>query len=167
MLKKFVNEFREFIEKGNAFDMAVGVITGATLTGVVNSLVRDIMMPPIGLFLGRVDFGELFIILYDPNAHDIIDGIIHQNHYHTIAAANAAGVTTMNIGLFINALVSFLITMFAVFMLLRFVNRARRRTAAPPVPTRTCPLCFVDKVDARATVCPACCNKIVPDKIDI
>jgi len=157
-----VKEFREFVEKGNAFDMAVGVITGATLTGVVNSLVRDILMPPIGLMLGRVDFSQFFIILYDPNTKDVIDGIVHQHHYPTLAAAQAAGATTLNIGIFANAIISFLITMMAVFMLLRFVNRIRRKNAKPPVPLRECPLCFVDKVDARATVCPACCNRIKP-----
>ena len=105
---KFLADFRAFIERGSAIDMAVGIIVGGVMTSVVNSLVKDIIMPPIGLLIGGVDFSQLFVVLAGGEA-----GV----HYPTVAAAQAAGATTMNIGLFLNSIVSFLITMFAVLVL--------------------------------------------------
>lgn len=121
-----LKEFRAFIERGSAIDMAVGIIVGSVMTGVVNSLVKDIIMPPIGLLIGGVDFSQLFIVLSggEPGAH-----------YNTVAAAQAAGASTMNVGVFLNSLVSFLITMFAVFLFVRTVNKMRSKQ---PVTTRTC-----------------------------
>jgi len=154
MLKNFINEFKTFAMKGNAIDMAVGVITGSILTGVVNSLVKDILMPPIGLLLGGVDFSEIFIILRGG-----AEGV----HYHTVAAAQAAGATTLNIGLFVNAIISFVITMFAVFMFIKMINKMKAPAVAP-TPTRSCPYCFVGGINLNATKCPSCCSPIKPVK---
>jgi large conductance mechanosensitive channel len=156
MFKTFIKEFKEFAEKGSALDMAVGVIAGAAMTSVVNSLVRDIMMPPIGIMLGGIDFSQYFIVLKDSA------GILEHHHYASLAAAQAAGAVTLNIGLFANAIVSFLITMLAIFMVVRIINKIRNRR--PPNPMYACPYCFVDKVDQRATICPACCSKLTPIK---
>ena len=156
MFKNFLSEFKAFAEKGSAVDMAVGVIVGATMNGVVNSLVKDIIMPPVGLLLGGVDFSELFWVLKYPKA-GLIEGLVYESgHFTTLAAAQSAGATTMNIGLFANAIISFLITMFAVFMFVRIMNRIRDKK----ITTRTCPLCYVMNVDVRATKCPSCCADI-------
>ena len=152
MFRNFWKGFKEFTEKGSAFDMAVGVIVGATMTSVVNSLVKDIMMPPIGVLLGGVDFSQFFIVLKDS------EGLLEHHRYATLAAAQAAGATTMNIGMFANAAISFLITMFAVFMLVRAVNKIRGRK----ITARECPYCFVGNVSIRATKCPACCSALKP-----
>ena len=152
MLKKFLTEFKEFAAKGNAIDMAVGVIVGATLGSVVNSLVKDILMPPIGLLLGRMDFSQLFVVL-----RDAADGA---GHYSTLAAAQAAGATTLNIGLFVNTIVSFLITMFAIFLFMRMANNLRDKK----VVTRTCPMCFMTGINIKAMKCPYCCSALTPVK---
>lgn len=147
----FLKGFLAFIEKGNAIDMAVGIIVGSVMTSLVNSLVKDIIMPPIGLLIGGVDFSNLFIVL-DQGVHNIV------GEYPTLAAAQAAGATTLNVGLFLNSLVSFTITMFAVFVIIRSVNRIRGQK---PVTTRVCPYCKTS-IDRTATKCPNCCSKVTP-----
>lgn len=144
-----LKEFRAFIERGSAIDMAVGIIVGGVMTGVVNSLVKDIIMPPIGLLIGGVDFSQLFVVLHggEPGAH-----------YATVDAAQAAGATTINIGIFMNTIVSFLITMFAVFMIVRAVNKAR---AKKPATTHSCPYCQ-SSISNAATKCPFCCSDVEP-----
>ena len=125
-----LKEFREFIMRGNVIDLAVGIIIGAAFTTVVNSLVNDILMPPIGQLLGSVDFTDLFIVLGDGD-------------YDSLTAAQEAGAATINYGLFINNIIVFLITAIAVFMLVRTVNRIQRQfeqekeeeAAADPEPT--------------------------------
>lgn len=112
-----LSEFKEFAVKGNAMDMAVGIIIGAGFQKVVNSLVNDILMPPLGLLIGRVDFTNLFISL---------DG----NAYENLAAAQAVGAPTLNYGMFINTTIEFTIVAFAVFMLVRQLNRLRRSEEA-------------------------------------
>ncbi|MBN1281652.1 MAG: large conductance mechanosensitive channel protein MscL [Alphaproteobacteria bacterium] len=149
MFNNFLCEFKSFIEKGNAIDMAVGIIVGSTMTGVVNSLVKDIIMPPIGLLIGGVDFSQLFIVLSGEGAR-----------YSTVAAAQSAGATTLNIGLFINSLTSFLITMFAMFLFVRTVNKIRGKSLK-----RTCPYCK-SSIDAMATKCPNCCSEVKPEKVE-
>lgn len=144
-----LKEFRAFIERGSAIDMAVGIIVGSVMTGVVNSLVKDIIMPPIGLLIGGVDFSQLFVILSGGEA-----GV----HYNTVEAAQAAGATTMNIGVFLNSIVSFLITMFAVFLFVRTVNKMRSKQ---PVTTRACPYCK-SSINIAATKCPQCCSDVEP-----
>ena len=134
-------EFREFIERGNVLDMAVGIIIGAAFGTVVKSLVDDIIMPPIGLLLGGVDFTNLFITLGGGD-------------YASLADAQAAGAATINYGLFINNIITFLIVAFAVFLLVRAVQRMQaeeEEEAAPEAPTtKTCPECLSEiPIDAR------------------
>ncbi len=120
-----LKEFREFAVRGNVIDLAVGVIIGAAFGTVVTSLVNDVIMPPIGLALGGVDFSSLFIILKQ--------GTKAAGPYMTPAEAKLAGAVTVNIGVFINALINFVIVAFAIFMLVKAVNAARRQTPAAPV----------------------------------
>jgi large conductance mechanosensitive channel len=126
-------EFREFAIRGNVVDMAVGLIIGAAFGTIVTSLVNDVLMPPIGLMLGGVDFSNLFVVLKEGSAAP--------PPYASVAAAKAAGAVTVNIGLFINAIISFTIVAFAVFMVVKAVNAARRQPppaeALPPAPTPT------------------------------
>lgn len=149
---KMLKEFRAFIERGSAIDMAVGIIVGSVMTGMVNSLVKDIIMPPIGLLLGDIDFSQFFVVLSGGQ-----DGV----HYNTVAEAQAAGATTMNIGVFLNSVVSFLVTMFAVFLLVRFINKIRTQKV---VTTRVCPYCK-SSINKEASKCPNCCSEVVPEKI--
>ncbi len=139
-------EFREFALKGNVVDLAVGVIIGAAFGKITTSLVNDIIMPPIGLLLGKVDFSNLFISLSG-------------EHYASLADAKAAGAPTLNFGLFINTCLDFAIVAFAVFLLVREINAARRRLARgqeSAAPTdRPCPYCLT-AVPIQATKCKAC-----------
>jgi large conductance mechanosensitive channel len=120
-----LKEFREFAMRGNVIDLAVGVVLGAAFGKIVDSLVKDVVMPPIGLALGRVDFSNLFVILKDGAP---------PGPYATVEAAVKAGAVTLNLGLFINTLISFVIIAFAVFMLLKPVNRLRRLQEKPAAP---------------------------------
>jgi large conductance mechanosensitive channel len=122
-------EFREFAIRGNVVDLAVGLIIGAAFGTIVNSLVNDVIMPPIGLLLGGVDFSNLFIVLKD--------GTKAPGPYASLAEAKAAGAVSINIGVFINALINFTIVAFAVFLVVRGVNAARRAT--PPEPAEAAP----------------------------
>lgn len=121
-------EFRQFIARGNVVDLAVGIIIGAAFTGVVNSLVKDVIMPPIGKVTGGIDFSNLFLVL-------------GEGSYATLADAQKAGAATINYGLFVNTLIGFLIVSFVVFILVKQVNRLYRKEAeapsAPPAPTKT------------------------------
>jgi large conductance mechanosensitive channel len=139
-----LKEFKEFAMRGNVLDMAVGIIVGAAFGGIVTSFVNDVLMPPIGLLLGRVDFANLFVTL-------------RGEHLATLAQAKAAGATTINYGLFINTVINFLIVAFAVFLLVRQVNRMRRQPEpAPAVPTtKECPYCF-SSISIKATRCAHC-----------
>ncbi len=120
-----LKEFKAFAMRGNVVDMAVGIIIGAAFGSIVKSLVDDVIMPPVGLLLGNVDFSELFFVLKEGAT---------SAPYATVAAAKEAGAVTVNYGLFVNALVSFVIVAFAVFMLVRTINRLKREEpAAPPV----------------------------------
>jgi len=120
-----LKEFREFAVKGNVLDMAVGIILGAAFGTIVQSLVKDVLMPPIGLLLGGVDFTDLFMTLKEGAT---------AGPYVTLAAAQEAGAVTINIGVFVNALISFLIVAFAVFMVVRSFNRLKRQEEAPAAP---------------------------------
>lgn len=126
-----LKEFREFAVRGNVVDMAVGLIIGGAFGTIVTSLVNDVLMPPIGLMLGGVDFSNLFVVLKE--------GTKAAGPYASVAAAREAGAVTLNIGVFMNTIISFLIVAFAVFMVVRGVNAARREPppAAPPAPTPT------------------------------
>ncbi|MBR6597906.1 MAG: large conductance mechanosensitive channel protein MscL [Alphaproteobacteria bacterium] len=142
-----LKEFSTFVQRGNAIDMAVGIIVGSVMTGVVNSLVKDVLMPPIGLLIGGVDFSQLFVALDGSGAH-----------YETIAAAQAAGVTTLNYGVFMNSVVSFFITMFAIFLFVRTMNKMRDKK---PANTHACPYC-TSSINNSATKCPFCCSDVEP-----
>jgi large conductance mechanosensitive channel len=125
----FLNEFRAFVSRGNVIDLAVGIIIGAAFTSIVGSLVKDIIMPPIGLATGGVDFSNIFFTLSGGT-------------YATLAEAQAAGAATMNVGLFLNAVVNFLIVAFAIFILVKQLSRFQKKeeakeAAAPPPPPRS------------------------------
>lgn len=159
-----IKDFKEFINRGSAIDMAVGIIVGSAMTGVVNSLVKDIIMPPIGLMLGGVDFSNWFIVInrgLGEMVSGLDGGVVAPAKYATIEAANAAGAVTLNIGLFLNAIVSFVIIMFAVFMFVKIANKIRG-VATPTM--YTCPYCKKKDVEVSATICPYCCSKLKPVK---
>ncbi len=142
-----LKEFKEFAMRGNMLDMAVGIIIGAAFGRIVTSMVEDILMPPIGKLTGGVDFSSLFVSL---------DG----RHYDSLAAAKAAGAATINYGLFINTVINFLIVAFAIFLLIRQVNRLQKPAQAPAAPsTKECPRCF-SSIPARANRCPQCTSEI-------
>ena len=145
-----LREFREFIARGNAFDLAVGIIMGTAFGAIVTSLVNDVVMPPVGLLLGGVDFANLFVSLSGQT-------------YPSLAAAKAAGAATINIGVFMNTLLNFLIVAFVIFMLVRTVNRLKRQPApAPAVPTsKECPHCL-STIPIKATRCAHCTSELRP-----
>ncbi len=149
-----LKEFRDFAVKGNAADMAVGIIIGAAFVSIVNSLVADIIMPPVGLLLGNVDFANLFAVLREGKI---------AGPYGSLAAAKAAGAVTLNYGFFINTIISFLIVSFSVFLLVRSINRLRsREEAAPAAPTtRECPYCL-SAVPVNAVRCAHCTSELKP-----
>lgn len=146
-------EFREFAVKGNVMDMAVGVIIGGAFGTIVGSLVKDVMMPPLGLLLGGVDFSNIFIVLKEG---------AQAGPYATLSAAQAAGAVTVNLGLFINTCISFLIVAFAVFLMVRTLNRLKRAEApaAPAAPTtKDCPFCAT-AIPVAAVRCPHCTSEL-------
>ena len=144
-----IKEFKEFAVRGNVVDLAVGIIIGAAFTGVVNSVVKDIIMPPIGLLLGSVDFANLFVILKQG---------VPPGPYASVDAAQKAGAITLNYGLFINTIVSFIIVAFVVFLLVRGINRMRRGEDLPPT-TKECPFC-VSPIAIAAKRCPNCTSEL-------
>jgi len=146
-----LREFREFALRGNVVDMAVGIIIGAALGTIVKSLVDDIIMPPVGLLLGRVDFSNLFVLLKRGSP---------SGPYASVAEAQAAGAVTMNYGVFINTLVSFLIVAFVVFLLIRGINRMRREEEAPrEAITKECQYCL-SVIPIKATRCAHCTSEV-------
>ena len=147
-----MKDFREFIMRGNVMDLAVGVIIGAAFGTIVNSLVADVIMPPIGLALGNVDFTNLFVVMKE--------GAKAPAPYATMADAQAAGAVTLNYGTFFTHVVSFLILAFVVFMMVRAVNRMKAPPVAPAVPTtRDCPYCLT-AIPLRATRCGHCTSEV-------
>jgi large conductance mechanosensitive channel len=141
-----VEEFKKFILRGNVLDMAVGIIIGAAFGSIITSLVADVIMPPIGLLLGNVDFSNLFIVLKD--------GAKAAAPYASLAAAKQAGAVTMNIGVFINTIISFLIVALAIFLLIRSVNKLHRKQAEAPT-TQDCPHCLMS-IPINAARCGHC-----------
>ena len=140
-------EFREFAARGNVIDLAVGVIIGAAFGKIVSSLVNDIVMPPIGMALGRVDFKNLFVAL-------------NGQQYTSVADAQKAGAATINYGIFLNTVLEFVIVAFVVFLLVRQINRMKQPVpAAPEQPVRDCPFCLT-RIPVGASRCPACTSEL-------
>ena len=148
----FVKEFREFAVRGNVVDMAVGIIIGGAFGTVVKSFVDDVMMPPLGVLVGNVDFSNMKVVLRQGST---------PGPYETLAAARDAGAVTLNIGLFFNAVVSFAIVAFAVFILVRAINRLKRKEEAPPPAptTKDCPFC-ASAIPLKASRCPMCTSEL-------
>lgn len=145
-------EFKEFAMRGNVIDMAVGIVIGAAFGTIVKSLVADVIMPPVGLLLGGVDFSNLFVVLKNGAA---------AGPYASLADAQGAGAVTLNYGIFLNTVISFIIVAFAIFMLIKAMNAAKRKEPAPAAAptTKPCPRCLSD-VPLKATRCPHCTSDI-------
>lgn len=155
MTKSFFNEFKKFAMRGNVIDMAVGIIIGAAFGKIVNSLVGDIIMPPIGLLIGSMDFTNLFFVLKD------VPG--HHGAYASLAQATQAGATTLNVGNFLNAVISFAIVAFAVFLLIKGINKVqnaldKKEEAVLPT-TKECPYCR-EQISLAALRCPHCTSEL-------
>lgn len=147
-----IKEFKEFAVKGNVIDMAVGIIIGAAFGKIVSSLVSDLLTPPLGKLMGNVDFSNLFICL-------------SSEQYPTLDAAKAAGVATINYGIFINTVIDFIIVAFAIFILVKQVNRFKRAPdpAVNAEPTeKECPFC-ISKIPIKATRCPHCTSQLTDE----
>lgn len=145
---KIVDEFKQFVMRGNVIDMAVGVIIGAAFGKIVASMVSDIIMPPIGLLLGKVDFSSLYINMSG-------------KAYATLAEAQAAGAPTLNYGLFLNNVINFLIVAFVIFMLIKQINKLQKpaKPVAPAAPTtKECPFCC-STIAIKAVRCPSCTSQ--------
>jgi large conductance mechanosensitive channel len=149
---RMFKEFKEFAVKGNVVDMAVGIIIGAAFGTIVKSLVSDVIMPPIGLLLGNVDFSNLYVLLKAGTT---------AGPYASLADAQAAGAVTLNYGVFFNTIISFLIVAFSVFLIVKQINRLKREEEAPPAAptTKECPYCF-SAIPIKATKCPACTSSL-------
>ncbi len=144
-----LKEFKEFAMRGNVVDMAVGIIIGAAFGTIVKSLVNDVIMPPIGLLLGGVDFSELFITL-------------SEGEFASLAEAQEAGAATINLGVFINTILNFIIVAFAIFLLIRAINRMKKEEEAAPEPdptTKECPFCCTD-IPIKASRCGHCTSEL-------
>lgn len=141
-------EFKAFVMRGNVLDLAVAVILGAAFGKIVTSFVEDVLMPPLGLLLGKVDFGNLFVNL-GPNA------------FGSLTAAKAAGAPTLNYGVFLNAVINFLIVGGAIFLLVRTANRLHRHEPPPPPTTKECPYCR-STIALQATRCAYCTSQLQP-----
>lgn len=145
-------EFKEFAMRGNVVDMAVGIIIGGAFGTIVKSLVADVLMPPIGLLLGGVDFSNFFLVLKEGTT---------STPYAALSDAQAAGAVTVNYGVFLNNVISFLIVAFAVFLLIKAINQIRRKEEAPPAEptTKDCSFCF-STIPIKATRCPHCTSEL-------
>ncbi|MCX7784690.1 MAG: large conductance mechanosensitive channel protein MscL [candidate division WOR-3 bacterium] len=139
-------EFKEFAMRGNVIDMAIGIIIGVAFGKIVTSLVNDIIMPPIGLLLGRIDFSNLFIN-------------ISGKHYATLAEAKSAGAATINYGVFINTIIDFLIVAFIIFLIIRQINRLKPKPIPAEPTTKECPYCC-STIPIKATRCPHCTSEL-------
>ncbi len=146
-MSRILKEFKEFAIKGNVLDMAVGIIIGTAFNKIVSSLVNDVIMPPVGLLLGKVNFTELYINLT-------------RQSYASLAEAQEAGAATINYGMFINTVIQFVIIAFVVFLLVRGINRLRRPEQEPEAPqTKACPYCL-STIPLQATRCPHCTSQL-------
>lgn len=152
-MKNMIGEFKKFIMRGNVIDMAVGIIIGGAFTKIVNSMVADIMMPPLGLLMGKVDFSNWFVVIKQGAT---------EGPYASLSAAQAAGATTLNIGTFLNAVISFIIVAFCIFLLIKGINKlnAPKKEEALAVPTtKKCPFCC-SEIAIEATRCAHCTSEL-------
>jgi large conductance mechanosensitive channel len=140
------NEFKKFAMRGNVVDLAIGIIIGASFGKIITSLVSDVLMPPIGLILGKVDFSSLFVN-------------ISGKSYGSLAEAKAAGAATINYGLFLNTIVDFLIVAFVIFLVVQQINRWNKPAPAPPSTTKDCGYCATT-IPIKATRCPNCTSQL-------
>jgi len=140
------NEFKKFAMRGNVVDLAIGIIIGASFGKIITSLVSDVLMPPIGLILGKVDFSSLFVN-------------ISGKSYGSLAEAKAAGAATINYGLFLNTIVDFLIVAFVIFLLVQQINRWNKPAPAPLATTKDCGYCAT-AIPIKATRCPNCTSQL-------
>ena len=145
-----LKEFKEFALKGNVVDLAIGVIIGGAFGGVINSLVNDVIMPPVGALLGGTDFSRLFFVLREGST---------PGPYATLDAAIAAGAATLNYGAFINAVINFLIIAASIFAVVKAMNSLRREEESAPAATKECPFCK-SEIAVEATRCPACTSQL-------
>ena len=154
-MKPIIGEFREFIARGNVVDMAVGIAVGTAFAAIAKSLVDDVVMPVAGLALGNAEFQDLFLVLQEG---------AQAGPYPTLAAAQEAGAVTVNYGLFINSIVTFLSIAAAVFLLVRSINQLRRKEEGPPPPPtdQSCPYCQM-KIPLQATRCPHCTSQLAAE----
>ena len=145
-------EFKEFAMRGNVVDMAVGIVIGAAFGTIVKSFVSDVLMPPIGMLMGGVDFGNLFAVMKQGDP---------AGPYAALADAQAAGAVTINYGIFINTVISFVIVAFAVFLVIKSINSLKREEEAPPEEptTKECGYCFTE-ISIKATRCPNCTSEL-------
>ena len=152
MIKNMFGEFKKFVRRGNVIDMAVGIIICGAFTKIVNSMVADIMMPPLGLLMGKVDFSNWFVVIKQGTT---------AGPYATMAEAQSAGATTMNLGLFLNAIISFIIVAFCIFLLIKAINKLNSPKEQPTiqVTTKKCPYCC-SEIALEATRCPHCTSEI-------
>ena len=141
-----LKEFRDFAMRGNVIDLAVGVIIGGAFGKIITSFVSDVLMPPFGLLLGRVDFSNLFLSL-------------NGQSYKTIADAQTAGAPTLNYGLFLNATIDFLIVAFIIFLFIRTMNHLQKPAPAAAPTTKDCPYCY-SAIPIKATRCPQCTSQL-------
>lgn len=144
-------DFKEFVMRGNVLDLAVGIILGAAFGKIVSSLVSDMLMPPIGMLMGKLDFSSLFLSL---------DG----KTYASLQAAKAAGAATLNYGLFVNTIIDFLIVAFAIFVLVKQVNRLKRQEPAAAPATKNCPFCL-SAIPLAATRCAHCTSELPTEPV--
>ena len=146
-----MKEFKAFAMRGNVVDMAVGIIIGAAFGAIVKSLVDDVIMPPIGMLLGNVDFSNLFIVLKE--------GVAAAAPYASLADAKKAGAVTINYGIFVNSMISFVIVAFAVFLLIKNINKLSKDEAPAAPVTKECPFC-ASAIAIKATRCPHCTSEL-------
>lgn len=146
-----LKDFKAFAMRGNVVDMAVGIIIGAAFGAIVKSLVDDMLMPPIGMLLGNVDFSNLFVVLKE--------GVAAAAPYASLAEAKKAGAITINYGIFINSMISFLIIAFTVFVLIKNINRLKQAEAPAAPTTKECPYC-ASSIALKATRCPHCTSEL-------
>jgi large conductance mechanosensitive channel len=147
-----IKEFKEFALRGSVLDMAVGIIIGVAFGAIISSLVSDVLMPPIGLLLGHVDFSNIYVVLTAGKL---------AGPYTSLAAAQQAGAVTLNYGLFINKIINFLIVAFALFLVIRSMNKMKRKAEVVPVgpTTKECPFCFT-MIPVKAVRCPHCTSEL-------